>query len=102
MNYLVASQLALSQLPGSLVVAAVGWSAGMAWRHDLLPEFLVGWRIPGWVVGEETETQGFEGLRRRLEGEGRASGVEGRERMDETRQRRGMGTGDVTQAREAL
>lgn len=45
LTYLVASQLALSQLPGSALSAAVGWAVGYAWRNELLP----GWtarRVP--------------------------------------------------------
>jgi len=90
-TYLLASQLALSQLPGSLLAAGVGWGVGIAWRNDLFPESLIWWRLPGWLVGSKREGEGFEGLRRRLEGEGRASGVEGTESVrGETRQRRGM------------
>lgn len=62
---------------------------------------MIGWRVPGWVFGEKTEgREGFEGLRRRLEGEGRASGVEGAE--DGARRRageRGMAQGVVDQFR---
>ena len=45
LTYLVASQLALSQVPGSALSAAVGWAVGYAWRNGLLP----GWttrRVP--------------------------------------------------------
>lgn len=103
MTYILASQLALSQLPGSLLAATVGWGVGVAWRNYLLPERVVEWRVPAWVVGEaardglqgERAREGFEGLRRRLEGEGRASGVESREQV----RRRGLVGGMVDQFR---
>ena len=66
------------------------------------------WRVSGWVVGEKRDGEGFEGLRRRLDGEGRASGVEGgRENANanagsEGRQRRGMGRAILDQFRGAL
>jgi hypothetical protein len=70
--YLLATQLAACQLPGSLVAAAVGWVVGYAWRLDLLPR--TRWRVSGSIVsmlGGEVEGREFEGLRRRLrEGEG--------------------------------
>ncbi|KAI4144597.1 MAG: hypothetical protein LQ340_006591 [Diploschistes diacapsis] len=100
-TYILAAQLAFSQFPGSLLAAAVGWGIGIAWRNYILPDKMIGWRVPGWVFGEKTEgREGFEGLRRRLEGEGRASGVEGAE--DGARRRageRGMAQGVVDQFR---
>jgi hypothetical protein len=70
-TYLLAGQLSLSQFPGSLLTSAVGWIMGYMWRNDVLPEAMSQWRIPGWMVGIETQKrgEGFEGLRRRLEGE---------------------------------
>lgn len=70
-RYLLAVQLALFQWPGSLLGALVGWVVGYSWRNDLLPAVLTRWRVPGWVVGIRTQKRsaGFEGLRRRLEGE---------------------------------
>ena len=63
----------------------------------------MGWRVRGWVVGEKRHGEGFEGLRRRLEGEGRASGVEGIENtIGEGRQRRGMGRAILDQFRGAF
>lgn len=44
-TYLLAGQLALSQLPGSALSAAVGWLIGYAWRNDVLPG-ASRWRIP--------------------------------------------------------
>lgn len=103
LTYLLASQLAFSQVPGSLLAAAVGWGIGVAWRNDILPEKLMGWRVANWLVGEKRHGEGFEGLRRRLEGEGRASGVEGRENTGgEGRQRRGMGRTILDQFRGAF
>ncbi|KAJ4371472.1 hypothetical protein N0V83_004689 [Neocucurbitaria cava] len=77
LSYLPPLQLALSQFPGSLLAAAVGWVVGTAYRRDLLPG-AARWRVPGWMVGEEKQ-KGFEGLRARLdaerEREGGASGL---------------------------
>ncbi|KAL4945393.1 hypothetical protein BDV06DRAFT_184820 [Aspergillus oleicola] len=90
-TYLIALQLALSQVPYMLLPAVIGWIVGVAWRAELLP-FVAGvgsgsWRVPGWVVGEESGTlfssgaggagreEGFEGLRRRLEREGEVAGM---------------------------
>ncbi|GFF25511.1 DSC E3 ubiquitin ligase complex subunit 2 [Aspergillus udagawae] len=78
-TYLVAAQLALSQFPGMILPATVGWFVGLAWRAEVLPLPAAGWRVPAWVVGEKEVgrrgTQGgeagerYEDLRRRLEGE---------------------------------
>lgn len=103
--YLFATQLALSQLPGGLLGAAVGWMIGYAWRRELLPG-AARWRAPGWMVREKGESERFEGMRRRLEGEsaiaadrGRASGVDG---MPDRGQRRTLGTEILDQLRGAL
>ena len=102
-TYLLASQLALSQLPGSLLAASVGWGIGLAWRNDILPDHVMAWRLPPWIVGGRKVGEGFEGLRRRLEGEGRASGIEGRDATgDGGRQRRGMGRAILDQFRGAF
>ncbi|KAI9932973.1 hypothetical protein ASPWEDRAFT_33984 [Aspergillus wentii DTO 134E9] len=110
-TYLIASQLALSQFPTMLLPSLVGWFVGLAWRAELLPGLSPwgwGWRVPAWVVGErETirrgqnsasgESERYEDLRRRLEGEaaaassGSMSGVSG---SGEQRQRRGGGVMD--------
>ncbi|KAJ5138591.1 uncharacterized protein N7515_003439 [Penicillium bovifimosum] len=101
-TYLVAAQLALSQFPGMLLPAAVGWFVGIAWRAELLPGLACsenGFRVPAWVVGEKErrgngeERGGYEDLRRRLEGEvaaetAEASGLDGG-RDGGQRQRRG-------------
>lgn len=69
--YILAGQLALSQFPGSLISACVGWAVGYSWRNEVLPSCLYRWRVPGWVVGirNNQRAEDFEGLRRRLEGE---------------------------------
>ncbi|KAF1998267.1 hypothetical protein P154DRAFT_564838 [Amniculicola lignicola CBS 123094] len=72
-SYLAPLQLALSQFPGSLLAAAVGWAIGTAYRRDLLPG-ASGWRVPGWMVGEEKK-RGFEGLRARLDAEREREGA---------------------------
>ncbi|KAF2277092.1 uncharacterized protein EI97DRAFT_432708 [Westerdykella ornata] len=72
-SYLVPLQLALSQFPGSLLAAAVGWAVGTAYRRDMLP-YASSWRIPGWMVGEEKK-RGFEGLRARLDAERERDGA---------------------------
>ncbi len=76
-RYLMALQLALFQWPGSLLGAVVGWTVGYLWRDELLPGALTQWRVPGWVVGIRSQKRsgGFEGLQRRLEGEGSSSGM---------------------------
>ena len=69
-SYLPPAQLALSQFPGSLLAAAVGWAVGTAYRRDLLPG-ASSWRVPGWMVGEEGagDKGAFDSLRQRLESE---------------------------------
>lgn len=91
-TYLIAAQLALSQFPASLLPAITGWVISIAWRAELLPGLSpasAGFRIPAWLVGErerrggaasaaaEVERERFEDMRRRLEGEAEASGLEG-------------------------
>ena len=58
--------------------------------------------MPGWVVGEEKRDrgEGFEGLRRRMEGEGRGSAVEGGVRGEA--RRRTLGRGILDQFRGAF
>lgn len=69
--YLPALQLSLSQFPGSLLCAVVGWIVGYSWRHDILPGSLIYRRVPGWLVGirEKDRAEDFEGLSRRLASE---------------------------------
>lgn len=138
-TYLLASQLALSQFPYSLLPAAVGWAVGYAWRIDALPGSAAAWRLPTWLWADEeaaayaramgadfgsgrritgaraggrtrtsanglgfggdaataavgaggVETEQFEGLRRRLEGESRAAAALA------GRQQRSSGGGDL-------
>ncbi|TKA64995.1 hypothetical protein B0A49_09471 [Cryomyces minteri] len=47
LSYLLPAQLALSQLPGSILPAVVGWLVGYAYRREILPG-AARWRIPGW------------------------------------------------------
>lgn len=100
--YLLAGQLALSSFPGSALAAGVGWLIGVAWRGEWGPGAWSRLRLPGWIVGEKKAEigEGFEGLRRRLEGEGSGSGVDGR-REGETR-RRTLGRGILDQFRGAF
>lgn len=101
--YLLAAQLALSSLPGSVIGAVVGWAVGVAWRAEVGPAWWARWRCPGWVVGEAggRRGEGIEGLRARLEGEsGRASGREGG--GGEGTRRRGLGRGILDQFRGAF
>ncbi|KAK4543004.1 hypothetical protein LTR36_006002 [Oleoguttula mirabilis] len=74
-SYLLPLQLALSQLPGSAIAAAIGWIIGFAYRREILPG-ASRWRVPSWVIGG-TQKERYDSLRRRMEGEaGRATGVE--------------------------
>lgn len=66
-SYLLPMQLALSQLPGSAIVAGVGWLVGYAYRLDILPG-AANWRIPDRSAARK-ERERYEGLRRRMEGE---------------------------------
>ena len=108
-TYLVAAQLALSQFPSSLLPAITGWIVGTAWRAELLPGLSPasnGFRIPAWLVGErerrggtpsaasEGERERFEDMRRRLEGEAEASGLEGPGQGQSQRRRNGGDGGD--------
>ena len=99
MTYLLAGQLALSSFPGSALAAAVGWKVGVAGRDEWGPGAWSRLRAPGWIIGErKAETgEGFEGLRRRLEGEGSGSGVDGR--TEGEARRRTLGRGILDQFR---
>ena len=97
LTYLLAGQLALSQLPGSLLAASVGWVVGLAWRYEiLLPSKIVEWRIPGWFIGEKmdlhTRARRVEELRRRMDevvGQGSSSALgSGSGRVDNDARRR--------------
>ncbi|CAD0106223.1 unnamed protein product, partial [Aureobasidium uvarum] len=78
-SYLLPLQLALSQLPGSAIVAAVGWLVGYAYRREILPGAAT-WRLPDMGAGKR-ERERFEGLRRRMEGE--AATASGSSRVEE-------------------
>ncbi|KAK6538038.1 hypothetical protein TWF694_010931 [Orbilia ellipsospora] len=65
--YLVAAQLALSQPPGSLLGAAVGWIAGYAWRAELVPWGR--WRYPIWLFEKGRRDGEYGELRRMARGE---------------------------------
>ncbi|KAF8863929.1 hypothetical protein BDZ45DRAFT_72190 [Acephala macrosclerotiorum] len=91
--YLPAVQLSLSQFPGSLLCAFVGWVVGYSWRNEVLPVAMMRWRIPGWMVGIAPRKRGedFEAMRRRLEGENTnsamATGSDGRHGAEAGRRR---------------
>ncbi|KAF8425870.1 hypothetical protein EV426DRAFT_531259 [Tirmania nivea] len=61
-TYILASQLAFSQPPGSLLAAAVGWIFGYAYRAEIVPG--ARWRVPGWLFDRSGGE--YENLRRRL------------------------------------
>ncbi len=74
----------------------MGWGVGVAWRGELGPGGWAGWRLPGWISGERGRgREGFEGLRRRLEGESRGIGnaVEAERGADADMRRRTLGGG---------
>jgi len=77
-SYVLPIQLALSQLPASILPALVGWAVGYGYRHEVLPG--TAWRVPGWAVGQSgrRDARRMEALRRRLEGEteGYGTGVD--------------------------
>lgn len=96
LNYLVAGELAFSSLPGSLIAAMVGWGVGVAWRGEFGPGGWAGWRLPGWMSGDSGRSRdGFEGLRRRLDGEasGVGNAVEAEGEGDADMRRRALGVG---------
>ena len=98
-SYLLPIQLALSQLPGSAIAAAVGWIVGFAYRRDVLPG-VARWRVPGWVIGGSEQKERYDNLRQRMESEaGRATGVENN--RDHAR-RRGVVGGLIDQFRGAF
>lgn len=73
LSYLLPAQLALAQLPGSLLPAVVGWMVGYAWRAEVLPWPRRAWRVPGWIFGGKGAAGGargeVEGMRRRMRDE---------------------------------
>ncbi|EMF13529.1 uncharacterized protein SEPMUDRAFT_163217 [Sphaerulina musiva SO2202] len=99
-SYLLPLQLALSQLPGSAITAAVGWAVGWAYRREILPG-ATRWRLPTWVLGGSEQKERYDNLRRRLEGEaGTATGVE--TNTDDRTRRRGVLGGLADQFRGAF
>jgi hypothetical protein len=101
-NYILPIQLALSQFPGSVLAAGIGWIVGFAYRREILPG-AARWRVPAWVVGGSEQKERYEVLRRRMEGEaGRATGVEGREHGQGEARRRGVVGGLIDQFRGAF
>ncbi|EMC98154.1 hypothetical protein BAUCODRAFT_67115 [Baudoinia panamericana UAMH 10762] len=98
-SYLLPLQLALSQLPGSAIAAAVGWLIGFAYRREILPG-AARWRVPNWLLGGAAQKEHYDSLRRRMEGEaGIATGVEtNREHV----RRRGVVGGLIDQFRGAV
>jgi hypothetical protein len=116
-RYAIAFHLSVLQWPGSLLGAVIGWVVGYAYREDILPLAFVRWRLPGWMLGLKTQRRSseFEGLRRRLEGDGTpgtstatATGVQGQAGQQgqpgegQTERRRTMGQQIMAQFREAL
>jgi len=98
-SYLLPLQLALSQLPGSLIPAFVGWVVGFAYRREVLPG-AARWRIPSWLMGDAVQKERYDSLRRRMEGEaGRATGVEDRHGRNGDVRRRGFVGGLIEQFR---
>lgn len=83
-TYAIACQMAVVQFPGSLLGAVVGWVAGYMYRNEILPQSMIDWRVPAWMVGATEQKRGedYESLRRRLEGENpttaQATGSDGR------------------------
>ncbi|KJZ80359.1 hypothetical protein HIM_00209 [Hirsutella minnesotensis 3608] len=107
-QYLFALHLSLLQWPGSVIGAAIGWLIGHAWRGGVLPASIVSWRLPAWMVGLSVQGRSaeFEGLRRRLEGEGSATAVstaiQDESEDHQVDRRRSMRQQIVDQFREAL
>jgi hypothetical protein len=108
-RYALALHLSLLQWPGSVLAAFVGWIVGYSYREGILPAGLISWRLPGWVLGLKSHRSRseFEGLRRRLEGQGdaaTASGAQGPQAQGagEAGRRRTMGQQFMSQIREAL
>ena len=99
-SYLLPAQLALSQLPGSAIVAGLGWLVGYAYRLDILPG-ASSWRIPD-RSGKKKNRERYEGLRARMEGEAASasgSGVGGAREGNNEGRRRGIGTQIMDQFR---
>ena len=124
-TYLVAAQLALSQFPGMLLPAIIGWVVGLAWRAEILPGVAAAssssaWRVPAWMVGEKervlpvgssssaaaTPTYGmtadYDDLRRRLDDEAAAAAASGQGQTQGLYQRRRRAGGFLDRLRGAF
>jgi hypothetical protein len=94
-TYLLAGQVALAQLPGSVLAAAVGWVIGYAWRLELLPG-ATKWRVQGWLTrGASADGERYDGLHRRLEGKNAAAAAIDRGQASSIE----LGTGEDPQRR---
>jgi len=101
-SYLLPLQLALSQIPGSLITASIGWVIGFAYRREVLPG-AARWRVPAWVMGDAAQKERYDSLRRRMEGEaGRATGAENQGGQHGDVRRRGVVGGLMEQFRGAF
>ncbi|KAK4994454.1 hypothetical protein LTR66_005525 [Elasticomyces elasticus] len=89
--YLLPLQLALSQLPGSAIAAAVGWVVGYAYRYEVLPG-AARWRFPDSMKWRTARADRLEELPRGTEGDAALSS--GAERRPGGGRRRGL-TGEV-------
>ncbi|KAK9233933.1 hypothetical protein V1525DRAFT_367739 [Lipomyces kononenkoae] len=57
--YILSVQVAIAQMPGSLICAFTGWFVGVLWTREVLPGR--NWRIPEWWW-ERTRERGMAGL----------------------------------------
>ncbi|KAK9322730.1 hypothetical protein V1517DRAFT_124898 [Lipomyces orientalis] len=57
--YILSAQLALAQMPASLICAFTGWLVGVLWTREVLPGR--NWRIPEWWW-ERTRSRGMASL----------------------------------------
>ncbi|KAF2162792.1 hypothetical protein M409DRAFT_37350 [Zasmidium cellare ATCC 36951] len=90
-SYLLPVQLALAQMPGSILAAAVGWITGFAYRREILPG-AARWRVPMWIIGGSEQKERYDNLRRRMEGEaGRTTGVDNNNNREHARRRGVLG-----------
>ncbi|KAK4964324.1 hypothetical protein LTR66_012349 [Elasticomyces elasticus] len=86
-SYLLPLQLALSQLPGSAITAAVGWVVGYAYRYEVLPG-AARWRVPDLTKWRNARAESPEELPRETEGDAALSS--GAERRPGGGRRRGL------------
>lgn len=84
-TYILPLQLALAQLPGSAIEAALGWAIGVAYRREILPGSTRA-RVPAWCVGADVQRERFNDLQRRMEGEAsQSTGIDGSQRATRRR-----------------